>query len=224
MNVYKNIISLFKHTGKEFNSINKYENLSEFSFEGSINELNIPELGSLKEALSLVTLSDFYTIFINIGQSDDIMFQKGDNINDFIVNITDFTKDKEENEFDRIKLNISKKALKRKISIYSFSAFLTYLHSLEMSDLLNIFNILTDTTEKGFNFFHLQTNNKINFSTKSFSISSNENDFTNEFIPPSTRANLIEFRNNICHFSNASQINLIPDDFTIIKKINRHYV
>lgn len=201
----------------DFQIISSNENFEEFEivveslkFNNSLNKILINDFDFLSD-------DDSILITVKIGESDPYTYRNGDNLNNFLKNISveEGYINIDENIF--FKISITKKINNNSLHIYNFDLFLKYLKNLKTDEFINVFS---EIIKRG-NYFHFKVKDlKKSFNTKSIYFTDFEKEI--DYIDEIERNEILEKFQSICNFNFSGNFYLMPDDFVIIKEVEEN--
>lgn len=210
------IIKLFFNTT---DSIKIKENFKEYTIETIGSDVIIPESSKLKDYLREISRRDIIVIDVRIDEGDIVVYNSDDQdtIEVFLEKVND---EKElffeKNSIVHLKVTIIKKFYKdNKISIYNFSKFTEYLTTLTFKGLLYCFK--NAINGKDYIIFELKEEVEHEFNTRTFYFGNSDCNVKRDSFD---RNKILDKRDQISNFSDASQYNLIPDDFYLVNRSN----
>ena len=215
MNLIIDLFGFFTEITSD-NNIKVIETNENINANMSLNFDNFkkPNKNDITSIFEKFSKRDFISINIKTSETDDsITFNSNSltKIDDFISDLNSLIKTSDE-ETITIYLNISKVVKDSVLSIYKLDKFIEFLSSKTLSQLSNIFNKLINNQYIKFESFDSQ---EISFNTSSiFFYNQNKSDqITIDSNILDKRSKLLEKQHSNCHFANASEYQLIPEDF-----------
>lgn len=195
------------------------ENINDVIIKTCSDTITIPQTDTLVKLLELIPKVDNFCIDFIMDDDDSISLisKENDIVNKFLNEITDQYNIRDTDSKFNINITINKNVHKNQINIYYFQHFIQYLNDLSLTSLFHVFNKLLIDNDY-IQFYLLDTEdyfytNSLYFGNKSRDIS-----------VPLNRNKLINKRNQIGFFLNASQYYLTPCDFLLLEKSNDQYI
>lgn len=193
--------------------IHIFENFKQFTI--TTQSVNIKAINQAKLNENIINFPARDSLLIELFLDDHYFcsFLNGDDINIFLSDIQRSIDLREDDSIFKIKITINKNIdINHQLSIYSSETIFDYLSSLRLNGLLYTFKEIINYNN--FVIFRLQDLSDY-FYTSAFYFCNEEINLDNINID---RAKLINKRNEICSFNNASDYDFLPDDFDLIKK------
>ncbi len=177
------------------------------------NNITIPDIVILKDAIEYIRKPDSLSIYIKISENEaDIFSSTNSNYCEFLQELGTSLSQKEEGEIIYITIEINKKKANEFLSVYSINLFSTYLGELSLQQTLSIFtSSLTFTNNLVFRCFGIAET----FETSSISFIpfSGDNYTTRQIIDRTERIAIIY---SSIHSSSSFKPLLLPEEFIFI--------
>lgn len=206
------IACFFKDT-----NINKIivENFKKYELCVESRSINIPSETLLYDTLSLFPSRDEVIIDIIMDHNDPISLNsKSNNISEFLQQINDLNSIRDQDSIFILKSVINKGIDNQNmISIYSLEHLSLFLSNECLSNLLHCFKSVLDNS-KSTVYFELQKDDDYFFSSSIAFISKSDNHYNHICF----KEKLLQKRDEISHFLNASYYKFTPDDFYLLKR------
>ncbi len=199
----------------------------------NISNLKIPDAKFLESQFSNYLDRDHVIVDIKQSDSDPITIDSKniDRIDEFLQNIRDKIEIEDEEDIYNLKITVNKDINEKALSIFCLLDFFQDLQTKSLNIQLSRFEKLLSTNT----FINFQVYEEIEpFNTYSFyftSAEANQSQQKNKAIPlkpENNRSKVIETRNEVCHFINAADYTLVPDDFHLnttskYEEINKYF-
>lgn len=191
-------------------SLSIFENFNEVKINCKINSLTIPEIAFLGEVTNSFLDRDKLTIDLIFDDMDPVTFHFNDSLQKFISEIEEFSSLMEGDSDVILKLTIEKNIdINNCISIFFLNNFTEFLSNLSfLGTLYTLKNVLGEKP-----FIKLQIMDDLpnhHFGTNTFIFFSGSVNLEHETME---RNKILERRNSIGNFNNASDYSFIPEDF-----------
>lgn len=191
------------------------ENFKELLVTVNLSNILTPQSEDIKQVTGFFAERDKLTIDFYFEEMDPVTYHANEEPEQFIQEIQRFTILKDEDSTIILKISIEKSVDENnEMSIYFFENFTEYLSNLNFIGSLYILkNIRAD---RPFIKFNLINESQLqNFGTNSFMFFSNED---HAIINNINREKILDGRNSIGNFNNASDYQFIPEDFYLYNK------
>ena len=199
----------------------------------NISNLKIPDAKFLESQFSNYLDRDHVIVDIKQSDSDPITIDSKniDRIDEVLQNIRDKIEIEDEEDIYNLKITVNKDINEKALSIFCLLDFFQDLQTKSLNIQLSRFEKLLSTNT----FINFQVYEEIEpFNTYSFyftSAEANQSQQKNKAIPlkpENNRSKVIETRNEVCHFINAADYTLVPDDFHLnttskYEEINKYF-
>ena len=195
------------------------EDFSSIAFEVKSRSVHIPIGAELKAEFAKLSSRDVLTLDLIIQQNDPVIFHSNrlDKIDDAIKSANGILGVAGASAECRLKLTVDKVFSGGVLTVYSFPDFARTWQSLEVKSLLStISDFFTNADHLRFECHDLD----VNFGSSTISFCRVSSSPTVPAVGPA-RAELLEKRNELCHFENAAEVRTIPDDFLISSRTQK---
>lgn len=212
MLLLEHINKVFKGRFQASVSEEKFD-IGEWIFKSS--NFEIPELADLNSFHTCITATDRYTLHLTPGNNNEITFQSGNDLSGFIEAIRSQFQFYTKGEDVTLKLILHKEAIDRGVTIYDYTAFIRFVNTLTLEDLLINFSRLFSISQT-LNFTCIGKKNK--FSTHTINVSHSHIDQISTS-PIQERNDILSKIAGNCALTLAEPARLLPEDFFIEDRI-----
>jgi hypothetical protein len=191
------------------------ENLKEVIVTVKIDDLKIPQKDKINEITGGFSARDKLTIDFKFEEMDPVTYHKGEGPEDFITEIEKFLPLIDADSEITLKVTIEKSIDEENVvSVFFLEQLTEYLRRLNLLGSLYILReILGQYEYIKFNLINERTG--LNFGTNTFIFYSDNDESSRDNLD---RQKILEARNSIGNFNNASDYPFIPDDFFLNKR------
>jgi hypothetical protein len=201
------------------NSLNIKENINEVCVIVNVQTLLIPGQEAIEEILKDFKTRDKITIDIIFEDTEPVTMYSNGNVNEFLYHLESMSRLMDEESKILLKITVRKNLDHNQvISVYFLNEFTNYLSGLTLLGSLYTFNtiFINEITHINFDIMDQEVEDT-NFGTNTFKFSSNGHFSEHQII---NRKRLLDGRNSIGNFSNASNYSFIPEDFYLLTRSN----
>lgn len=198
-------------------SLKVFENFNEVLVSVNITHLKIPNRAEIIEVTEAFSERDKLIIDIIFEELDPITYYSKENPEQFISEIRKLFPLMDDGSSIQLKIKVEKTTnSNNEVSIYYFEDFTEYLTQLNLEGSMYSFKgILADREYVKFNLINVTKD--VCFGTNTFIFYSQGESLIREDFQ---RKKIIEGRNTIGNFNNASDYSFIPEDFNLISRSN----
>ncbi|MCW6108704.1 hypothetical protein, partial [Clostridium sporogenes] len=207
----KIINSILNQFVSDYRIIEKYENLDRFTLNIETEKYFTPQFLDIQDIILKIPKRDSLEIIINEVCLSCSEFNKHD-YSDFIKNlqIINLTNDIKRKYI--LKIEIYKKKANNNISVYSIESFINYLNENSLEGVL--FNLKKHISDN-YLFLRLQNDDFQAYTNSIYFLKEGEKPEDVDF---KYKDKILDKRNNVCSFLNASEYSFSPEDFYLLNR------
>ncbi|MBN1216220.1 MAG: hypothetical protein JXA99_12370 [Candidatus Lokiarchaeota archaeon] len=216
MKLIHSLTSLFSNEAI-FDKITEDIEKIECKFETS--ELLIPEKDLVLQKIKQFPGRDDVILDITLDAGDPISYysKSPQLLDNFLQDLNTIFDIKDDDSIFSIKITVNKNIEQKKLTVYNYKIFTDYLHNMSVNGLLYIFKKFINSSDV---LFFEVFEEIVPYYTSSIYFGSYKDNATFEYLKYQrpNRKLILKKQADICHFTNASEYEFIPNDFYLIQR------
>ncbi|HBW37736.1 hypothetical protein [Desulfosporosinus sp. BICA1-9] len=191
------------------------ESFHELKIEMSFNDFRVPEIKILNAFIESIPSRDTLILNFILDDGDPINFSPGLVLSEFLIEIQDALIYKENGSKVNLILTIVKNSNKENVNVITIYSLDELTRNLLNQSLLGVMHLFSQVMINNSCVYFMMYEQTDDFHSATFYFLHEINDINESSCD---RSRILKKRNDVCNFLNASQYDLLPEDFHLITR------